>query len=180
MKIPRYIAPIDSTRIRRIQGSFSWIDHRFICWMESLSCDENLLYLWLVTVGDRHGLSFYSDEKTASRLKITVSEIAEARLGLIRQRLIAYRNGISQVLQLPNDSNCSLKKRSAHVIPSTRSGHGERKTYNADSISSGCRETVVSADGGENRNLSKRIVQDILRRLEGTSDTAGISARRAT
>jgi hypothetical protein len=102
MKTRHSREPIAPTRIRRISGSFSWIDHRFVPMMDGLSRNENLLYLWLVAVGDRQGVSFYSDEKTASRLKITVGEIAVARMGLLARDLVAYRDGVSQVLSFPH------------------------------------------------------------------------------
>lgn len=93
--------PIDP-RIRKIEGSFSWIDHRLITqgWFDALSREEILLYLWWTTVGDKNGVSFYSDEKTASRLKVSVSDVQTARYGLIEKQLIAYRDGITQVLAI--------------------------------------------------------------------------------
>jgi len=95
--------PIDPNRIRKIEGTFSWIDHRLIThgWLEVLTRDEILLYLWWTTVGDRNGVSFYSDETIACRLKVSVPEIKEARYGLIEKGLIAYQNGLTQVLSLP-------------------------------------------------------------------------------
>lgn len=99
--------PVDTTRIRKIEGTFSWIDHRLITqgWLDVLSREEILLYLWWTTVGDRMGVSFYSDEKAAVRLKVSVGEIRTVRQGLIEKGLIAYRNGITQVLALPRRSS---------------------------------------------------------------------------
>ena len=47
MAIKRLLCP---DRIRRIEGSFSWIDHRFITggFLHDLSMIEVLLYLFLV------------------------------------------------------------------------------------------------------------------------------------
>jgi hypothetical protein len=70
-------------------------------WFDALSREEILLYLWWTTVGDRNGVSFYSDEKTACRLKVSVFEIKAARQGLIEKGLVARRNGLTQVLSLP-------------------------------------------------------------------------------
>lgn len=155
----RLAGPIDAARIRRIEGSFSWIDHRFIPMMAELSRNENLLYLWLVAVGDRCGLSFYSDEKTASRIKIAVGEIEAARRALIAKGFIAYRDGVSQVLSLPGGGENAFSGGN-HVI--------ERGTHATGQVSERCRRAVVSADLEADRNLSKRIVRDILRQLEGT------------
>jgi hypothetical protein len=45
---------MDRERIRKITGSFSWIDHRFVSggFLPDLSRDEILIYLFLV-VNDR-------------------------------------------------------------------------------------------------------------------------------
>lgn len=104
MRDRRQAMPIDKKRIRQIAGSFSWIDHRFVArrWIDLLDAAEIYLYLWLIAVGDRNGVSFYSDEKTASLLKIPVATIQKARDGLIQKRFIAYRDGIAQVLALPD------------------------------------------------------------------------------
>jgi len=152
----RLAEPINAARIRRIEGSFSWIDHRFIPMMVDLGRDENLLYLWLIAVGDRNGVSFYSDEKTASRLKISVSEIEAARGGLIAKGFVAYRGGVSQVLALPV-SDPPEERRECAI---------ERRANNQDPLSEGCRRPVIPADCEEARNLSQHIVQNILRQLE--------------
>lgn len=103
MRRSKRAEPIDHKRIRKITGSFSWIDHRFVTggWIDLLNREEILLYLWLVAVGDRNGISFYSDEKTAVRIKLSVDSICESRNGLIQKGLIVFKNGITQVLALP-------------------------------------------------------------------------------
>ena len=101
--MPKDVPPIDLHRIRKIQGSFSWIDHRFITdrWLVSLSREALLLYFFWVTVGDRHGVSFYSNEKTAAWLKLSIPEILQGRTELVAHGLLAYRRGVVQVLALP-------------------------------------------------------------------------------
>lgn len=103
MRRSKRAEPIDHKRIRKITGSFSWIDHRFVTggWIDLLSMNEILFYLWLVAVGDRNGVSFYSDEKTAARIKMSVDFICESRNGLIQKGLIVFKSGITQVLALP-------------------------------------------------------------------------------
>lgn len=95
--------PLIPDRVRKISGSFSWIDHRLITqgWFDVLNRDEILTYLWWTTVGDENGVSFYSDEKTATRLKLSVPQIQMARQGLIEKQLVVYRSGVIQVLDLP-------------------------------------------------------------------------------
>jgi hypothetical protein len=166
--------PVDPARIRTISGSFSWIDHRFIPMTEALTRDENLLYLWLVAVGDRRGVSFYSDEKTASRIKLVVHEIVIARRGLIAKGLIAWRDGISQVLALPT-GNMPTK------IPSAeRNDHVLERPCNPRPLPPGCHETFAPPDCPADRQVAKAHLQDLLRRLEGAADPARFPARPAS
>jgi hypothetical protein len=90
-------------RIRKIEGSFSWIDHRFITggFLRELSTIEILLYFFLVAVSDRNGISFYHDDRICSLLKIGLSSLGEAREGLILRSLLAYEPPIYQMLSLP-------------------------------------------------------------------------------
>ena len=94
---------IDHNRVRKIEGSFSWIDHRFITggFLQELSTIEILLYLFLVAVSDRHGLSFYHDDRICSILKIPLTSLGEAREGLVLRSLLAYESPLYQVLSLP-------------------------------------------------------------------------------
>jgi len=91
-------------RVRRINGGFSFIPHRFLTdgFLDSLSQIEILLYLFLVLASDRHGLSFYSYDAICSLLKLTAHDYMEAEDGLIEKDLIAYDGTIFQVLDLPS------------------------------------------------------------------------------
>jgi hypothetical protein len=95
---------LNSERLRKIEGSFSWIDHRFITggFLRDLSTLEILLYLFLVAVSDRNGLSFYHDDRMASLLKIDLSALGQAREGLVLRSLVAYQPPLYQVLSLPS------------------------------------------------------------------------------
>lgn len=103
MNAMSYKKILDHNRVRKIEGSFSWIDHRFITggFLQELSTIEILLYLFLVAVSDRHGLSFYHDDRICSILKISLTSLGEAREGLIFRSLIAYEPPLYQVLSLP-------------------------------------------------------------------------------
>lgn len=94
---------LDHDRVRKIEGSFSWIDHRFITggFLQDLSTIEILLYLFLVAVSDRNGISFYHDDRVCSILKIPLTSLGEARQSLIMRSLIAYEPPLYQVLSLP-------------------------------------------------------------------------------
>jgi len=71
---------LKSDRVRRIDGGFSFIPHRFLAdgFLTSLSQKEILLYLFLILVSDRHGLSFYSYDSICSLLQITADEYIDA------------------------------------------------------------------------------------------------------
>jgi hypothetical protein len=90
-------------RIRRIDGGFSFIPHRFLTdgFLASLDQKQLLLYLFLVLVSDRHGLSFYSYDAICSLLQLSLDAYIEARDGLIQKDLIASDGTIFQVLELP-------------------------------------------------------------------------------
>jgi len=94
---------LETNRIRRIDGGFSFIPHRFLTdgFLASLSQIELLLYLFLCLVSDRYGLSFYSYDAMCSLLELSVDDYIEARDSLIKRDLIAFDGTIFQVLDLP-------------------------------------------------------------------------------
>ena len=96
--------PLILERVRAIQGSFAYIEHRFLSggFFTSLSHHELLLYLLLVLVSDRHGLSFYSYDKLCSLLQMSLDDYLDARNQLIEKDLIAFDGRIFQVLSLPD------------------------------------------------------------------------------
>ena len=90
-------------RIRRIDGGFSFIPHRFLTdgFLKVLSQQELLLYIFLVLAADRYGLSFYSYDRICSFLHMTLEQYTSARDGLIEKDLIAFDGNLFQVLSLP-------------------------------------------------------------------------------
>ncbi len=58
------------------------------------------LYLFLVTVGDQQGLSYYSDRSLGSTLSMNLLSLDKSRSELIQAQLIAYRKPLYQVLSL--------------------------------------------------------------------------------
>ena len=95
--------PICPQRLRKITGSFAFIEHRFLRdgFFETLTHHELLLYLFLVLVADRRGLSYYSYDKICTLLRISVDEYICARNTLIQKDLIAFDGYLYQVLSLP-------------------------------------------------------------------------------
>ena len=94
---------LDPNRLRRIDGGFSFIPHRFLTdgFLASLEQKEILLYLFLVLASDRHGLSFYGYDAICSLLQLNLDQYSEARDALIQKELIAFDGAIFQVLALP-------------------------------------------------------------------------------
>jgi len=94
--------PIHPQRIRRIPSQFSWVDHRLVRdrHIESCSHPGLALYLFLVTVADQEGLSYYSDATLMTRLGMDAQTLSSARQDLIRAGLVAYEKPLYQVLEL--------------------------------------------------------------------------------
>ena len=94
---------LNPSRIRRINGGFSFIPHRFLTdsFLASLDQKELLLYLFLILASDRYGLSFYSYDSICSLLQITPEQYIKARNGLMDKDLIAFDGTLFQVLDLP-------------------------------------------------------------------------------
>jgi hypothetical protein len=94
---------LDSSRIRHIDGGFSFIPHRFLTegFLASLGQQELLLYLFLTLAADRYGLSFYSYDRICSLLQLSLEQYIAARDALINKDLIAFNGTLFQVLDLP-------------------------------------------------------------------------------
>ena len=96
-------SPLDPERVRTITGSFAFLAHRFLrdgFWC-SLSQHALLLYVFLVLVADRHGLSYYSFDKICALLQLSLDDYLIARNALMKQDLIAFDGHLFQVLSLP-------------------------------------------------------------------------------
>jgi hypothetical protein len=95
--------PLIPHRVRKINGSFAFIEHRFLRdgFWSSLDHHELVLYLFLVIVGDRNGISFYCYDRICTLLGISVDDYILARNALIEKDLIAFDGRVFQVLSLP-------------------------------------------------------------------------------
>lgn len=100
--------PLIGHRIRKIDGSFAWISHRFLRkgFWASLTHHELLLYLFLVIAADRQGISYYSFDKLCTLAGLTPDEYILARNELIDKDLIAFDGRLFQVLSLPKKVQC--------------------------------------------------------------------------
>jgi hypothetical protein len=91
-----------SDRLRRVPKRFSWVDHRLV--RDKHICDLShpslALYLFLVTVSDADGISYYGDFAIKSYLNLTTCLLSQARAELCVAGLIVYRHPFYQVLSL--------------------------------------------------------------------------------
>ena len=89
-------------RQRRCPSQFSWIDQRLARerYFERASCEAWALYLFLLTVADPQGGSYYSERSLCVRLGMTPEGLVGARRALIALDLLAYRAPVYQVLAL--------------------------------------------------------------------------------
>jgi len=94
-----------SERVRQIPTQFSWVDHRLVRERYIERCDPAAaaLYLFLITVADAQGLSYYSDAALDRCLSLTTARLSQARGDLIRIGLIAYQD-IAFALQAVNQA----------------------------------------------------------------------------
>ena len=90
-------------RVKVLEPGFSYIPHKFYTagYLKTLSQSELLFYLFLIIVGDKYGLSYYKSDSISSILDFYSEEFLTAHDGLIKKDLIAYSDGVYQVLSLP-------------------------------------------------------------------------------
>jgi len=103
---------LNPKRVRKINGGFSFIPHRFILdgFLAALGQKELLLYLFLVIVSDRNGVSFYSYDAICTLLCLDLDEYIASRDSLIEKDLIAFDGTLFQVLSLPQSPADPQKK----------------------------------------------------------------------
>jgi hypothetical protein len=89
-------------RLRRVPKQFSWIDQRLVRegHIQRCATPALALYLFLVIVADREGLSYYATRTIARHLSMDEDSVAAARAELIRAGLIEYEAPLYQVLSL--------------------------------------------------------------------------------
>lgn len=87
---------------RRVPPQFSWVDHRLVRdgHFQGRSATALALYLFLVTVADAQGLSWYCEQSLCAQLCCDAAALRQARDELRRAGLVAYRQPLYQVLDL--------------------------------------------------------------------------------
>lgn len=94
--------PICPDRIRKIPRQFSWLDQRLVSghYIDRCTHGAAALYLFLVTVSDARGMSYYSGRTLSQRLAMDEQILAGHRNELRDIGLIAYRKPLYQVLTI--------------------------------------------------------------------------------
>ncbi len=131
--------------------SYSIIDHQVLHggYLNRLSHESIVLYLFLVVVGDREGRSFYSDQSIAEILRLKGQALNLAREELTSEGLIEYRKPYWQVRNLLQRRNNGRDDTAKHTV------------------SSGRPETELLSDPGSDRDLAKASLAHISRILSG-------------
>ena len=120
MKHKKIIAP---KRLRRVPKQFSWVDHRLVNlgYLQRSSCEALALYLFLLTVADADGISYYADSTICQHLSYDRSTLRDSRKELINLSLVAFERPFYQVLDLGHIPN----KKVALVLKKAGSGGQE-------------------------------------------------------
>jgi hypothetical protein len=94
--------PLSLAQLRQVPKQFSWVDQRLVRehYLDGLSHPACALYLFLLTVADAQGLSYYSEPTLCRRLSMSQATLRQTRQELITRQLLAYRRPLYQVLAL--------------------------------------------------------------------------------
>lgn len=108
----RKVVPIlpEPTKVRRIQGTFAWLDHRLLRegHLERMTLVDVAVYVFLVLAANREGCSFYRKSEVCKRLGIDWDQFEESKARLLERGYIAFRpfsagdvDGFYQVMSVP-------------------------------------------------------------------------------
>jgi hypothetical protein len=116
MSIPKRILNLE--RQRHVPAHFSWIDHRLVRehTIEKADVTAWARYLFLVTVADAQGLSYYGNASLMRRLHLSAERLASARADLLALDLIAYDPPLYQVLSWPETLPLATRFARLHAI----------------------------------------------------------------
>ncbi len=138
MKIIKTVLRPD--RVREVPEQFSWVDQALVQRHLIDRCDNRMaaLYLFLITVADAQGLSYYASTTLAARLHLSADELALARTRLIELGLIAYQAPLYQVLAIPGTQTaCARVPRQAGpaALPKGTLAPGQTRQVHAGPMS---------------------------------------------
>ena len=86
-------------------------------YIEQISHPSGILYLFLLTVSDAQGLSYYSGPTICKRLKMDQTTLNQSRDELIRLALVAYKRPLYQILALDPVDSPPIEERSGEFQP---------------------------------------------------------------
>jgi len=111
-------------RLRQMPEQFSWVDQALVQRHFIDRCDARAaaLYLFLITVADAQGLSYYGDATLTQRLRMNAEELGAARAHLITLELIAYQAPLYQVLAFPGTQAAARAGPAARGVPAPPAG----------------------------------------------------------
>ena len=89
-------------KMRQVPSQFSWVDQALVQRHLIDRCDARAaaLYLFLVTVADAQGLSYYGNATLMQRLHLSAEDLTAARRQLLDLELVAYEAPLYQVLAI--------------------------------------------------------------------------------
>ena len=102
--------PLCFRQLRKVPTQFSGVDQRLVRErsIDQLSHEACTLYLFLVTVADAQGRSFYSERSLCRRLSMDELGLHRARRAFIQLGLVAYDHPLYHVLALEAPSPADL------------------------------------------------------------------------
>jgi hypothetical protein len=105
-------------RRRQIPGQFSWVDQPLVRGHHLRTCDHAAwaLYLFLLTVSDADGLSYYSETSVQRWLRLDSPGLHRARQQLRAADLLAYAAPLYQLLSLPRGRTVAPSPRANEVV----------------------------------------------------------------
>lgn len=97
------VEPLEPRRIRYPTGAYGWVELRMVTegHLQALDPCCALVYLFLCTVGNREGISFWSRSRMARTLNLSLEAVDAAVRTLAAADLIAATERIVQVLPIP-------------------------------------------------------------------------------
>ena len=103
-------------RLRQVPEQFSWVDQALVQqhFIDRCEARSAALYLFLVTVADAQGLSYYGAVTLARRLHLSDEQFAAARQQLLD--LVAFQAPLYQVLAIPGTT---IAPRTAPTSPTS-------------------------------------------------------------
>ncbi len=154
--------PLCPQRIRKPPAGFNWLDHRLVRdgYIELCSHPAAALYLFLVTVADVRGLSYYSDASVMKRLFMDSATLDQARRNLVSIGLIAYRKPLYQVLSLDGSFDPAPVAEPPGTTPAYEPA--EKPSYRNDNKPSTGTAAKLSCRGGMQsmKEILKTIMED--------------------